>query len=253
MYTYAEVERVHPASRWATSRSPDPPEGPHHQRPRLHGLRHLRGKVPAEGGRERRLRGGHDHAEAICMPFPQAVPRIGVLDPANCTYFTRGKCKVCEKVCPTNAIDYTQKDEIVEVEVGDVVMATGWKPIDRKRSRNTAMGGWRTSTRTWSSSGFATRPARPTGNWCLSRRREQAEARGHRPLRRQPRFDDQQVLLERLLHGGDEVRAPRAGEDASQGVLVVHRHAGPHRGFRRTLPRGCWRKACTSSAARWPK
>ena len=46
-----------------------PPEGPHGQRPRLHGLRHLRGKVPAEGGR-RRLRGGHDHAEGDLHALP---------------------------------------------------------------------------------------------------------------------------------------------------------------------------------------
>ena len=71
--------------------------------------------------------------KAIYMPFPQAVPRIPVLDTANCTYFTRGKCQVCSKVCPTNAIDYTQQDEIVEVEVGNIVMATGWKPFDCKR------------------------------------------------------------------------------------------------------------------------
>ena len=71
--------------------------------------------------------------KAIYTPFPQAVPRIPVLDTANCTYFTRGKCQVCAKVCPTNAIDYTQKDEIVEVEVGNIIMATGWKPFDCKR------------------------------------------------------------------------------------------------------------------------
>ncbi len=71
--------------------------------------------------------------KAIYTPFPQAVPRIPVIDTANCTYFTRGKCQVCSKVCPTNAIDYTQQDEIVEVEVGNIVMATGWKPFDCKR------------------------------------------------------------------------------------------------------------------------
>jgi heterodisulfide reductase subunit A len=71
--------------------------------------------------------------KAIYMPFPQAVPRIPVLDTANCTYFTRGKCQVCSKVCPTNAIDYTQEDEIVEIEVGNIIMATGWKPFDCKR------------------------------------------------------------------------------------------------------------------------
>ena len=76
---------------------------------------------------------GMSTRKAIYMPFPQAVPRIPVLDKANCTYFTRGKCQVCSKVCPTSAIDYTQEDEIIEVEVGNIVMATGWKPFDCKR------------------------------------------------------------------------------------------------------------------------
>jgi heterodisulfide reductase subunit A len=71
--------------------------------------------------------------KAIYTPFPQAVPRIPVIDTENCTWFTRGKCQVCAKVCPTEAIDYNQQDEIVELEVGNIVMATGWKLFDCKR------------------------------------------------------------------------------------------------------------------------
>jgi heterodisulfide reductase subunit A len=73
---------------------------------------------------------GMGNRKAIYTPFPQAVPRIPVIDTENCTFFTQGKCKVCSKVCPTEAVDYTQKDEIIEIEVGNIIMATGWKLFD---------------------------------------------------------------------------------------------------------------------------
>jgi len=76
---------------------------------------------------------GMGDRKAIYSPFPQAVPRIPVLDTESCIYFTRGKCQVCSKVCPTDAIDYEQKDEIIEVEVGNIIVASGWKLFDSKR------------------------------------------------------------------------------------------------------------------------
>jgi heterodisulfide reductase subunit A len=63
---------------------------------------------------------------AIYVPFPQAVPNKPVIDKANCTYYTKGKCRVCEKVCPTQAIRFDQEDEIIERSVGSVVVATGF-------------------------------------------------------------------------------------------------------------------------------
>jgi heterodisulfide reductase subunit A len=63
---------------------------------------------------------------AIYVPFPQAVPNKPVIDRHNCTYYIKGKCKVCEIVCPTKAIRFDQEDTIVEVEVGAIVVATGF-------------------------------------------------------------------------------------------------------------------------------
>jgi heterodisulfide reductase subunit A len=65
--------------------------------------------------------------KAIYTPFPQAVPNKPVIDTAHCTYFLKpGKCKVCQIICPTKAVDFEQKDEIIEEEVGAVVVATGY-------------------------------------------------------------------------------------------------------------------------------
>ncbi len=63
---------------------------------------------------------------AIYVPFPQAVPNKPVIDREHCTYYLKGKCRLCEKVCPTQAIRFDQEDEIVEVDVGAVVLATGF-------------------------------------------------------------------------------------------------------------------------------
>ncbi|MFH1860574.1 MAG: CoB--CoM heterodisulfide reductase iron-sulfur subunit A family protein [bacterium] len=68
--------------------------------------------------------------KAIYTPFPQAVPNIPVIDKDTCMYFSTGKCKVCEKVCPAEAIDYTQEDEIITERFGAIVMATGFDPYD---------------------------------------------------------------------------------------------------------------------------
>ena len=67
---------------------------------------------------------------AIYVPFPQAVPNKPVIDKANCSYYQKGKCKVCEKVCPTGAIRFDQEDELVELEVGAVVVATGFSIME---------------------------------------------------------------------------------------------------------------------------
>jgi len=76
---------------------------------------------------------GMGNRKAIYMPFPQAVPRIPVIDTESCIWFERQKCRACEKLCPTDAIKFDQEDEIVEVEVGNIIIATGWKPFDSKK------------------------------------------------------------------------------------------------------------------------
>ncbi len=69
---------------------------------------------------------------AINIPFPQAIPKKAVIDPKFCLQFTKGKCGVCAKVCPTKAIRYEQQDEMVEAKVGAIVAATGFDLFDYK-------------------------------------------------------------------------------------------------------------------------
>ena len=76
---------------------------------------------------------GLDFRKAIYRPFPQAVPKYPVLDPANCTYFERGKCKACQILCPTGAIDFEQQDELIQINVGNIILATGYDLFDVRR------------------------------------------------------------------------------------------------------------------------
>jgi heterodisulfide reductase subunit A len=68
--------------------------------------------------------------KAVYTPFPQAVPNVPVIDPEVCVYFQKGTCKACEKFCPTGAIAFDQKEETVELEVGAIIVATGYDLFD---------------------------------------------------------------------------------------------------------------------------
>ena len=70
---------------------------------------------------------------AINIPFPQAIPKKASINPEYCLRLTKGKCGICEKTCPTSAIDFERKDEIITEKVGAVIVATGYDLFDYTR------------------------------------------------------------------------------------------------------------------------
>jgi heterodisulfide reductase subunit A len=76
---------------------------------------------------------GLGHRKAVYTPFPQAVPKYPVLDRENCTFFQKGTCKACEKFCPTGAIDFNQEEEFTQVDIGNIILATGYDLFDARR------------------------------------------------------------------------------------------------------------------------
>ncbi len=72
---------------------------------------------------------GLDNRRAIYIPFAQAIPKVATIDADYCTMLKTGKCGICSKVCTAGAIDYTQKDEIIEQQYGAIVVATGFNTI----------------------------------------------------------------------------------------------------------------------------
>ena len=83
---------------------------------------------------------GLGYRKAIYTPFAQAVPKYPVMDKENCTYFIKGTCKACEKFCPTGAIDFNQQDEILEIPVGNIILATGYDLFDARKVSNYGYG-----------------------------------------------------------------------------------------------------------------
>ena len=71
----------------------------------------------------------------IYIPFPQAVPQVVVIDPETCIEFKSGKCKkTCVEVCAErNAIDFHQQEEIRTIQVGTIILATGFEIFDAAR------------------------------------------------------------------------------------------------------------------------
>jgi len=81
-------------------------------------------KVPNEWN------GGLGYRKAIYIPYPQALPKKYVVDAPQCLYFQKGVCKICEKICPAKAPCFEQKPEETQLEVGAVIVATGFDEFD---------------------------------------------------------------------------------------------------------------------------
>ncbi|MBK9138071.1 MAG: CoB--CoM heterodisulfide reductase iron-sulfur subunit A family protein [Verrucomicrobia bacterium] len=71
----------------------------------------------------------------VFIPFPQATPQVVIIDPETCLNLKTGKCKkTCVEACADRmAIDFTQKETFDEIEVGTMIVATGFKTFDAKR------------------------------------------------------------------------------------------------------------------------
>jgi len=64
--------------------------------------------------------------KAIYIPFRQAIPSSYTLDATTCLGLNPLRCSECAKVCEPNAIDYDMQPEIIEEEVGAIIVATGY-------------------------------------------------------------------------------------------------------------------------------
>ncbi len=80
---------------------------------------------------------------AIYIPFPQAVPLKYLVDPETCLLITKGVCGKtlkCADACEAKAVNFDQKEEEVELNVGVIVLATGYDPYDPSQKEEFGYG-----------------------------------------------------------------------------------------------------------------
>ncbi len=79
---------------------------------------------------------GLSNRKPVYIPFPQAVPPVVTIDPETCLYLRLGKCKkTCIEACgDRNAIDFDMQPETLDLEVGTIILATGFKTFDPHRT-----------------------------------------------------------------------------------------------------------------------
>ncbi|WP_038002729.1 FAD-dependent oxidoreductase [Syntrophorhabdus aromaticivorans] len=69
--------------------------------------------------------------KAIHIYFAQAIPLVTYVD-ESCLYLKEGKCQICLAACKTNAIDFTQTPEYIDIKVGAIIVSPGIEPFDPK-------------------------------------------------------------------------------------------------------------------------
>jgi len=68
---------------------------------------------------------GMGMVKATFIPFPQAVPLVATINKDYCI-----DCKLCDQACGNGAIFHEQEAEEIEIEVGTIIVATGYDPYD---------------------------------------------------------------------------------------------------------------------------
>jgi heterodisulfide reductase subunit A len=75
-----------------------------------------------------------DKRRAIYIPYPGALPHVAVIDKEHCRHFEAEECNACHDVCPFGSIHYGETDQLQELNVGAIVLATGFDIFDARRA-----------------------------------------------------------------------------------------------------------------------
>ena len=68
--------------------------------------------------------------KAVYVEYAQAVPLKYSINPEKCIYLTKGKCGKCKEVCPADAVDYDQQESEIKLNVGSIILASGFSAFD---------------------------------------------------------------------------------------------------------------------------
>jgi heterodisulfide reductase subunit A len=77
---------------------------------------------------------GLDERRAVYIPYAGALPNVAVIDQEHCLRWRGQACNACKEACPFGCVDYEQEDKILELNVGAIVLATGFDTFDPRRA-----------------------------------------------------------------------------------------------------------------------
>jgi len=70
--------------------------------------------------------------KSIHVKYAQAVPLKYAIDPTHCIFLTKGKCKICEKLCPAKAVNFEDKEKELTIQAGAIIVSPGCEVFDPK-------------------------------------------------------------------------------------------------------------------------
>ena len=70
--------------------------------------------------------------KSIYVKYAQAVPLKYAIDPTHCIFLTKGRCKVCEKLCPAKAVNFEDKEKELTIQTGAIIISPGCEVFDPK-------------------------------------------------------------------------------------------------------------------------
>jgi heterodisulfide reductase subunit A2 len=95
---------------------------------------------------------GLGYRKAVYTPFPPGSAQISGHRRGKLHLLPERQVQGLQKFCPTNAIDFDQEEEFITVQVGNIILATGFDLFDARRIPNMATAAWPTSSPAWNSS-----------------------------------------------------------------------------------------------------
>ena len=78
-------------------------------------------------------RRGSISAKRLMSSIPRQCRLEYAIDKEHCIYFLKGKCRACEKFCPSDAIDFSQTDQVLTLTVGSVILSPGFQIFDARQ------------------------------------------------------------------------------------------------------------------------
>ncbi len=78
---------------------------------------------------------GDTSLRAIKIAGSPSAPGSAVIDKDICLHFAKG-CRACADVCPKKAIDFEQEDVEEDIEIGAIVIATGYTSYPKERLKH---------------------------------------------------------------------------------------------------------------------